>query len=60
MTFTRRKTLNNKALKNVGRKWYAWFVIKNKSLCRKRILVSFAEAAQRSHFGQGQRFCGFC
>ena len=39
-------SLNNKALKNVGRKWYAWFVIKNKSLCRKRILVSFAEATQ--------------
>ena len=39
-------SLNNKALKNVGRRWYAYFVIKNKSLNRKRILLSFAEATQ--------------
>jgi hypothetical protein len=51
-------SLNNKALNNVGRRWYAWFIMKNKSLYRKHILSSSAEATQP--FRQGQRFCDFC
>jgi hypothetical protein len=49
-------SLNNKALKNVGCIWYAPFVIRNKSLYQKRILLRFAKAPQPFRPGGSSQF----